>query len=520
MGAGRVLFALALVLAVIVTVLVAGWQRGQAAPPPIKPRPEGHPAALDVFPVEPACFYTNSWGAPRSGGRKHEGVDIIAARGKPIYAVRDGVVNKKYSGAKLAGNGIAIQIKDGTYYFYGHLDRFAEGIRKGSKVKAGDIIGYVGSTGATLVPHLHFEVHPKGGKAVDPTPYVATVDRCGYKGKKLKPIPPSTTTTTTVKPTTTAKPTTTTRPTTTVKATTTTRPTTTVKATTTTAKPTTTAKATTTKPPTTTAKATTTTKPTTTSGKPTSTSAKSGGSGESPTSDATTTTDPISGKYSPADAEAPSIEVMSGLIRPKVRARVQVASTGPLPGKLERADVKIVVSGAKTTAKLGVSDCSGRAKPLVTVGAKKTVTRTVVVPLNSEGKFCLSTNTTVKVEISVRRAWTGSTSRITIVRPVKIFESTNKAKTPDRGYVLKIRRSAMKGLPKSGRSVLIEVTARGGSKDSTVLFGRCGDKRTPFLEVPKGGESTAQGTVVIKGGDLCVSASSPTKVTVRFLAYA
>jgi hypothetical protein len=53
-----------------------------------------------------------------------------------------------------------------------------------------------------------------------------------------------------------------------------------------------------------------------------------------------------------------------------------------------------------------------------------------------------------------------------------------------------------------------------------VLFGRCGDKRRPFLDVAKGGESTVQGTVVIKGGDLCVSSTAPIKVTVRFLAYA
>ena len=487
------MLACALVAAVVLAVLVADWGRGQAAPPPIKPRPEGQPYALDVFPVEPPCFYSNSWGAPRSGGRKHEGVDIIAARGKPIYAVRDGRVNKKYSGAKLAGNGIAIQTSDGTYYFYGHLDRFADGIQKGSKVKAGDIIGYVGSTGATLVPHLHFEVHPKGGKAVDPTPYVATLDRCGYRGPKLKPITTTTssTTTTTVKPTTTAKPTTTT-----------------AKPTTTTAKPTTT----TAKPTTTTAKPTTTVKSATT--------VKSGSTTVAPDSTAPTTSDGASGEFAPANEEAPSIKLLSGVIRPKTKTRVQVASAGPLPNDLKRADVKIVVSGTSRTASISVSDCVGKAKKLLSVGAKKKVTKMVVVPLNDEGKFCLSTTSSAKVDVTVRRAWTPSSARITIVDPVMVFESTNKAKTPDRGYVLRIRRKAMKGLPRSARSVVIEVTAKGGAKDSVVLFGRCADKRTPMVEVEAKSEATTQGTVVIKGGDLCVSATWPTKISVKFLAYA
>ena len=94
--------------------MTSGLTFGHAAPPPIKPRPYGYPAALDVFPVDPSCFYANSWGAPRSGGRKHQGVDIITGRGKPIYAVRDGRISKKYSGSKLAGNGIAVQTGDGT----------------------------------------------------------------------------------------------------------------------------------------------------------------------------------------------------------------------------------------------------------------------------------------------------------------------------------------------------------------------------------------------------------------------
>ena len=65
-----------------------------------------------------------------------------------------------------------------TYYFYGHFSRFAPGLTVGSKVKAGQIIGYVGMTGNAGVPHLHFEVHPGGGAAINPTPVVKALDGC------------------------------------------------------------------------------------------------------------------------------------------------------------------------------------------------------------------------------------------------------------------------------------------------------------------------------------------------------
>ena len=67
---------------------------------------------------------------------------------------------------------------DGTYFFYAHLDSFAPGIAIGSAVRAGQIIGYMGSTGFAGSPHLHFEVHPKGGAAVSPYPIVKAVDAC------------------------------------------------------------------------------------------------------------------------------------------------------------------------------------------------------------------------------------------------------------------------------------------------------------------------------------------------------
>lgn len=132
---------------------------------------------LQAFPVQGRCGFSDSWQAPRPGGRLHEGVDIIGARGLAIYAVADGVITRILSGGTLSGNSIRLTIADGTYFFYAHLDGFAAGLSLGQTVRAGQIIGYLGSTGATS-NHLHFEVHPKGGAPVNPYPIVKAVDAC------------------------------------------------------------------------------------------------------------------------------------------------------------------------------------------------------------------------------------------------------------------------------------------------------------------------------------------------------
>lgn len=133
-----------------------------------------------LFPMPKTCKFWDTWGAPRSGGRKHQGVDIMASSGTPLYAVQNGTITKKqlaYAGS-LAGNALWLTTADGTYYFYAHLSGFADGIGVGTKVSAGTVIGYVGTTGNASVPHLHFEVHPKGGSAVNPYPIVKAVSGC------------------------------------------------------------------------------------------------------------------------------------------------------------------------------------------------------------------------------------------------------------------------------------------------------------------------------------------------------
>lgn len=136
--------------------------------------------SLAVFPVQGMCGFSDTWHAARSGGRLHVGVDIIAATGKYLYAVADGTISKVYvdKPGSLSGNAITLSQADGTYFFYAHLDTIAEGIEVGATVKAGQIIGTVGMTGNAGTPHLHFEVHPNGGAAVNPYPIVKAIDGC------------------------------------------------------------------------------------------------------------------------------------------------------------------------------------------------------------------------------------------------------------------------------------------------------------------------------------------------------
>lgn len=116
----------------------------------------------------PAPF-ADTWGAPRSGGRRHQGVDMIGQRGIPVLAVVDGVAEAKSN--VLGGTTIWFSGVDGHKYYYAHLDGY---LQLGS-VKAGTPIGILGQTGNAQfsIPHLHFEIHPFGGPAVNPYPTVA-----------------------------------------------------------------------------------------------------------------------------------------------------------------------------------------------------------------------------------------------------------------------------------------------------------------------------------------------------------
>jgi murein DD-endopeptidase MepM/ murein hydrolase activator NlpD len=126
-------------------------------------------------PVAGPRHFSDTWGDSRSGGRHHQGTDIMAARGTPIVAVIAGTIKTAYSSA----GGISLYLRgvDGDEYFYAHNSRNV--VSTGEHVKAGEVIAYVGSTGNApeSAPHLHFERHPNGGSAVNPYSFVVRACR-------------------------------------------------------------------------------------------------------------------------------------------------------------------------------------------------------------------------------------------------------------------------------------------------------------------------------------------------------
>ena len=118
-------------------------------------------------PVRGPLTFTDSWGAPRSGGRRHEGTDIMNANGTPNVAVVSGTFETHHSG--LGGLSIYLHGDDGHTYYYAHLSQIVGADRR---VAQGEVIGRTGSSGDATTPHTHFEFHPNGGRAVNSYPLI------------------------------------------------------------------------------------------------------------------------------------------------------------------------------------------------------------------------------------------------------------------------------------------------------------------------------------------------------------
>lgn len=122
-----------------------------------------------------AAQVRDSWHAPRSGGRLHEGQDIFAPRGTPVYSATEGYVVRVGESA-LGGLTVFVHGAGGRWYYYAHLDSYAPDLKVGDYVTTETVLGRVGDTGnaAGTPPHLHFGVYTAAG-AINPRPLL--VDR-------------------------------------------------------------------------------------------------------------------------------------------------------------------------------------------------------------------------------------------------------------------------------------------------------------------------------------------------------
>jgi murein DD-endopeptidase MepM/ murein hydrolase activator NlpD len=158
-----------------------------------------------VFPVVGEVSYTDDFGDAR-GASKHEGNDLMAPKRATAVAAEGGTVTFWTTSAS-AGCMLYLHGDSGTTYWYIHLNNdrtlrndnrgkcvagtaYAKGLHEGDHVEAGQAVGYVGDSGDAngIASHLHFEIHPKNGKAVDPFPYLQRAQALGGAGI---PVPPT-----------------------------------------------------------------------------------------------------------------------------------------------------------------------------------------------------------------------------------------------------------------------------------------------------------------------------------------
>jgi hypothetical protein len=169
-----------------VTLLLGLVLAGGAGASPQRPRD----VPVLVFPVAAPTSYGDDFGDPRADGPPHPGNDLLAARRAPAVAAEAGTISL-WTTSKTAGCMLYLHGDSGTTYQYIHLNNdltrrndnrggcvpgvaYAKGLQDGARVAAGQLVGYVGDSGDAngIHPHLHFEVHPGGGAAVDPYPYL------------------------------------------------------------------------------------------------------------------------------------------------------------------------------------------------------------------------------------------------------------------------------------------------------------------------------------------------------------
>ncbi len=125
-----------------------------------------------ICPIAGPLAFSDSWGDPRGGGRRHKGTDLMNPFGTPNVAVVSGQIARHHSGA--GGLSIYLYGDDGHTYYYAHL---SEVVGADRRVAHGEVVALTGNSGNARggAPHTHFEIHPGGGEAVNPYPSVRAV---------------------------------------------------------------------------------------------------------------------------------------------------------------------------------------------------------------------------------------------------------------------------------------------------------------------------------------------------------
>ena len=423
--------------------------------------PKG-PVTIKQFPVQGLCWFTDTWGAPRSGGRSHQGVDIIAKSGKAVYAVDDGTLTKQYldSPGSLSGNGWRLTKADGTYFFYAHFSAFAPGLKVGSTVKAGQIIGYVGMTGNAGAPHLHFEVHPGGGAPVNPTGLVRVVDGCKVTTLVTQPGATPTSAPSTLAPPTTSAPTTTAKP----------------AVTTTTVKP---------------AVTTTTVKPVVTT---------------------TTTTPPAAppaATLSKWQFIAPVMALNTAATGRKLVAgqptKVSIAGLSGVAPSTSSVMLRVVAPSSPVAGTLRLHACGATppATPTLSFGPG-VLAATVAATAVSGGVFCVTASAGVNVRMAVI-AQTATAGTKQVVTPVKRALDTRSGAPLKGGSTVAVSPAKL-GQATGTQALSVTVTIVGAKSAGSFGLGACGG--TPWVvAVPAGQSLTYTAVMRTNGAGLCLSSS-------------
>lgn len=421
------------------------------------------PLTIRQFPVQGRCWFTDTWGAARSGGRQHEGVDIIAKAGQLVYAVDAGTLTKQYVDApgSLAGNGWRLQRSDGTHFFYAHLSAFADGLVVGSKVAAGQILGYIGMTGNAGAPHLHFEVHPGGGAPINPTAIVRAVDGCAITAVPTQPTTP-------------------------------TQPST---------------------PPTTPPGTTTPVTPPTT--KPPSTTAPSTPVTTAPVTNTPVTTAPLPAPQSAMwrfTAPVAALDTRGKQLQPNSPRSVQVEGLAGVPVGASGAMVRINVRNAAARGSITAHPCGTPPSGAATLGfmpGRLNATTTTVKVVN--GSVCLTATAAVDVRLDVVAVQAGDGVGMQPITATRAIDTRSSSPLTAGGTKVALPKAL--GAPKGAKAVTATITLLDPASAGSIGVGPCGG--TPWiLTFPQAEAQVFSAVVRTNDAGVCVSSSVEVQVVV------